>query len=149
MEKVTIPFFEQRHELLNVLVEKMALPNLELNQELSHKWTIKTLQKASEYWPKQKLVLVIGSDLVKDLPNWVDAIDILKQSQLGIVPRKGWPLIKSQITNIEVLGGQIQLLPLTIPAASSSTFRNEPYTSQIPPSILSIIKEQNLYGLKQ
>ncbi len=140
---------DQRLELLNALVKKIALPNLELKQALSHKWAVKTLEKASEYWPKRNLVLVVGSDLVKDIPTWFKARDIFKTSQLGIVPRKGWPLNDAELQAIKDLGGKSILLPLTIPETSSSDIKKQQIFSQVPTAVLPIIKEKNLYGISQ
>ncbi len=140
---------DQRHELLNVLVKTINLPNVQLNQGLSSQWAIKTLIKASEYWPDSNLVLVIGSDLVKDLPHWLEAKNILNQAQLGIVPREGWPLNKVDLQRIEDMGGRIKLLPLEIPATASSAFHSQQAISQIPEAILPILQKKNLYGISK
>ncbi len=137
----------QRHELLNALVEELALPNLELHQELSHQWAIKTLQSASELWPNKSLTLIIGSDLITDLPNWLDAKNILRKAQLGIVPRIGWPLVKHDIDTLKDIGGKVIILPLKIPATASSAINNNQIFSQIPTSILPILQQKNLYGI--
>ena len=90
---------------------------------------------------------MIGSDLAQEIPNWLQVKDLLKKARIAIAIREGWPLKQSQINKIEILGGQIDLLPLTIPASSSSIFRENFKTSQIPKSILPLLKNQNLYGL--
>ncbi len=137
----------QRIELLNALVEKLSLPNLELKQSLSHKWAIKTLEKASYYWPKKDLVLVIGSDLVKDIPTWFESKEIFKKSQIGIVPRKGWPLDDNELQNIKNMGCKSILLPLTVPKTASSDIKQKQVFSQVPKTILKIIREKKLYGV--
>ncbi len=138
---------EKRHALLEALVKGISDPNLELVQELSSPWTINTLEKANELWPQSELVFVIGSDLAQQLPNWLQAQALLKKARLGIAPRQGWPINRNHISDLQSLGGRIDLLPLTIPATSSSTVRNKPEISQIPTEILPMLLEQNLYGL--
>ena len=140
---------DQRLELLDALVKKISLPNLELKQSLSHKWAVKTLEKASNYWPTKNLVLVIGSDLVKDIPTWFEAKDIFKKSQIGIVPRKGWPLKSSELQTIKDMGGKSLLLPLTIPNTASSDIKTQHIFSQVPEAILSIIKQKKLYEISE
>ncbi len=147
--KKHIHSLNQRVELLNALVEKIALPNLELKQALSHKWAVKTLEKASIFWPAENLVLVIGSDLVKDIPTWYKASDIFKKSYLGIVPRKGWPLDNNELQKIKGMGGKSILLPLTIPETASSTIKEQQIFSQVPKAILPILKEKKLYGISE
>lgn len=138
---------ETRHELLKALVEDIDNPQLEIIQGLSSPWTITTLEKATSRWPKANFVFVIGSDLAQEIPNWLQVKDLLKKARIAIAIREGWPLKQSQINKIEVLGGKIDLLPLTIPASSSSIFRENFKTSQIPKAILPLLKNQKLYGL--
>ena len=139
----------QRLELLEALVKTLALPNLELKQSLSHKWAIKTLEKASDYWPTKNLVLIIGSDLVKDIPTWCKAKDIFRKSHIGIVPRQGWPLKSAELQTIEDMGGKSFLLPLKVPNTSSSEIKTQQIFSQVPEAILSIIKQKKLYGIRE
>ncbi len=139
---------EERHALLQVLVKTIQSENLELVQELSSPWTFMTLEKANSLWPQNKLVFVIGSDLIKDVPNWIKANEFLQKTSLGIAPREGWPINKSDVNKIKSLGGKIDLLPLKIPSASSSEARSNPKIQKIPSAVFSILLEQNLYGLK-
>jgi len=138
---------KERQKMLNALVGEISNPKLRLIQELSSPWTIKTLEKASTKWPTAELVFVIGSDLAQDVPNWAKARDILRKARIAIAPRKGWPIIKSHIEAIETLGGKLEFLPLQIPATASSEVRQKPEPTNIPPSVLQLLLEQNLYGL--
>ncbi len=137
----------QRYELLNILVETIAIPNLELKQELSSKWAVNTLDEAAKYWPDNDFFLIIGSDLIQDLPTWHEAKNLVKKASLGIVPREGWPLNKADLQLIHDLGGQTEVLPLKIPATASSAVRCQPILSQIPEAILPILQQKNLYGI--
>ncbi|KGG14795.1 MULTISPECIES: nicotinate-nucleotide adenylyltransferase [unclassified Prochlorococcus] len=140
---------KQRHELLNILVKAIALPNIELKQELSSQWAIKTIDKAIECWPGKKLILIIGSDLINDLPNWFEAKNVLSKAQLGIVPRQGWPMSNTDLKPIYDLGGVIKILPLNIPDTASSDIHTQQLLSQIPKAILPILKQKNLYGISK
>ena len=139
----------QRYELLRTLVEAIELPNLELRQELSSKWAITTLNLANKLWPKSNLVLIIGSDLVKDLPKWFKAKSILTTANLGIVPRQGWPLKDAELQLIKDMGGKANILPLKVPNTASSRIHSQPTLAQIPKAILPILREKNLYGISQ
>ena len=140
---------EKRYQLLNKLVQEIANPKLEIIQELSSPWTITTLEKARQLWPMDKLTFVIGSDLTKEIVNWLNTRDILKKASIGIVPREGWPIEKKRIKELEDLGGKVYLLPLKIPASSSSNFRKSQEISEIPHALLSLMIEEKLYGLSK
>ena len=140
---------KQRLELLNALVQEISLPNIELKQELSSKWAITTLGMATKYWPNTNLVLVIGSDLIQDIPNWVQAEDLIQKAHIGIVPRYGWPINQNELNKIHQMGGQTSLLQLDIPPSASSAIHKATNVSQIPKAILPILKRKQLYGFTQ
>ncbi len=137
----------QRQELLKILVNDLNLPNLDVNHNLSSPWALKTIEKAEHYWPNSELILIIGSDLIHQIPTWLRSKDLLKKARLGIAPREGWPIQKLAIKTIKDLGGEIDLLPLNIPATASSSIRNKPKVVDIPKAILPILIQKNLYGL--
>ncbi len=139
----------QRHKLLQALVKDLDLPQIELRQELSSPQTIKTLEIANELWPWADLVFIIGSDLAKQIPTWVQSQDLFSKVRLGIALREGWPLNNNDLKELQGLGANIDLLPFTIPASSSSNIRNYQTASQIPKSILPIILKERLYGLSK
>ncbi|WP_320666969.1 nicotinate-nucleotide adenylyltransferase [Prochlorococcus sp. MIT 1307] len=139
---------QSRHALLNALVNEIANPNLQLNQDLSSPRTIKTLDKASKIWPTNELVFVIGSDLVGQISSWENPKALMQKARIGIAPREGWPIQTEHLKSLKSLGGRVDLLPLQIPAAASSQVRLNPTTSQIPDTVLSMVLEQNLYGLR-
>ena len=140
---------DKRYQLLKALVKEINDPNLELTQGLSYPRTITTLNKAIKKWPKSKLVFIIGSDLIEQIPTWQNVKEILKKTRIGIAPRTGWPINKNQIKELERLGGKIEILPLNLPEISSSYFREEIIHSHIPDSILPILIKQNLYGVSE
>ena len=137
-----------RHALLNALVNAIANPHLQLIQDLSSPWTITTLEKASEIWPRSELIFVIGSDLAEEIPNWENPKAVMQRARIGIAPREGWPIQKKHLKHLESLGGRIDLLPLQIPFSASSKVRRNPKLSEIPDSILPVVLKQNLYGLR-
>ena len=139
---------QNRHALLNALVNEIDNPQLQLIQDLSSPWTIKTLNKASIIWPGEELVFVVGSDLAEQIPTWEDPKAVMKKARIGIAPRQGWPLQEKHFTALESLGARIDLLPLQIPSSASSQVRNNPKLSEIPEAILPMMLENNLYGLK-
>ena len=145
-KKHQIPLLK-RTQLLRVLVKTISHPNLELVQELSSPWTIYTLKKALQLWPKASFSFVIGSDLASQVPKWLDAKSIFNKATLAIAMRDGWPINHSHLEEIKQLGGEIDLLPFNIPKSSSSKFRETPQEVLVPRELIPLLLEENLYGL--
>jgi nicotinate-nucleotide adenylyltransferase len=137
---------EKRLELLSTLVQSMQAPRLQLVQELSSPYAITTLQRAEERWPGLPLSFVVGSDLTGQIPRWKDAASLLQRCRLVIVPRQGWPLQHQDLDRLRSLGGQVEILPLTIPATASSSIRQRPAADQIPAALHPLLLKQNFYG---
>ncbi len=136
-----------RKKMLSALVRAISNPHLQLVQELSSPRTITTLKRAKDLWPTKDLIFIIGSDLTREVPNWVQAKDIMQKANIGIAPREGWPVTSVDIEMLQSLGGEVEILPLKIPATASSKVRNQTVTSDIPKVILPILLKENLYGL--
>ena len=138
-----------RHRLLEALVEAINDPRLRLHQELSSPWAITTLERAAELWPKAELVFVVGSDLAPQIPRWKQGAALLRGCRLAIAPRLGSPMTAAGLKSLHDLGGRLEILPLSIPATSSSTVRQQPDASAIPASVWPIVMKHNLYGFER
>ncbi len=147
-KKHVIPL-RKRSQLLKILVEGISNPQLEQVQSLSSPWTIHTLQKANKLWPESKFSFVIGSDLTAQVPKWLNAKSVLHRTTIAIAIREGWPINREHVQEIENLGGRIEILPIKIPASSSSKFRESHQRSLIPSELLPILVQENLYGITE
>lgn len=137
-----------RASLLEALVEGLEKPGLRLDQSLSSPRAVETLERARQQWPDAELVFVVGSDLLPQIQRWYAADEILHRCRLAVVPRLGWPLDSLQIDQLNRRGGQVEVLPLEIPAAASSTIRRHPDPQLVPSELWPVLLEQNLYGLR-
>ncbi len=138
---------ELRSRLLRALVEAIADPRLRVEPELSSPWAIETLERARARWPGQRLVFVVGSDLVPQLPGWRRSREILAACELAIAPRHGWPLAEADLERLRDLGGRLRVLPLEVPASASSRIRERPDPASIPPELWPVLVPHNPYGL--
>ena len=145
-KKHQIPLLK-RTQLLRILVKKISHPKLELVQELSSPRTIHTLKKAFQLWPEASFSFVIGSDLAMQVPKWLNAKSILSKVRIAIAMRDGWPISDLQLAKIKKLGGKVEILPFTIPESSSSKFRERPQKILVPKELVTLLLEENLYGL--
>jgi nicotinate-nucleotide adenylyltransferase len=137
---------ELRAALLQALVDQLANPRLSLEQQLSSPRAIETLARAQALWPGAELVFVVGSDLVSQIPRWVQAQQLLGQCRLAVVPRQGWPLEEADLERLRQLGARIGVLPLAIPASASSLIRHHPSPDLVPPALWPQLVKHNLYG---
>ena len=145
-KKHQIPLLK-RTQLLRILVKKISHPKLELVQELSSPRTINTLKKAFQLWPEASFSFVIGSDLAVQVPKWLNAKSILNKATIAIAMRDGWPISDNQLEDITNLGGEIDLLPFSIPESSSSKFRAKPQEVLVPKELVPLLLAENLYGI--
>ncbi len=137
---------ELRAALLQALVEQLANPRLRLEQRLSSPRTIETLDRARALWPEAELVVVVGSDLVSQIPRWYRAEQWLGQCRLAVVPRQGWALQQADLGRLRQLGARVEVLPLTIPASASSQIRHHPSPELVPAALWPALVKHNLYG---
>lgn len=80
---------EHRMAMLSLLIEEINAQkaNIALHPELSSRRTLETLKRAKNYWSDADYTLVVGSDLVQQIPQWYQIETLLKQVELLIIPR--------------------------------------------------------------
>ena len=140
---------ELRARMLSTLIHSLNNPQIHLEQELSHRWAIETLQRAARRWPERTLVFVVGGDLAPQIPRWHRAQELLQGCRLAVVPRRGYPMDPGALETLRQLGAELEVLELAIPASASSEVRQQPQRDAIPEVIWSELLKHNLYGLGQ
>ncbi len=140
---------EHRLAMLRLLISDLASsrPNLGFYPEISHPRTIETVRRSQKIWPNDSFTLAIGSDLVGQLCQWYRAEELLKQVDILVVPRPGYPLDDQAIAKIRQRGTSASIADgLQVPAVSSTKYRETGNSDQaIPPSIEAYIQRKKLY----
>lgn len=149
---------EHRSRMLKLLIEEIKLTrqNIGIYPEISSPRTIVTVGRAKEIWPDADLTLVLGSDLVsrqaqgnnhKGLPilGWYQVEDLLRQVQLLIVPRPGYPLSEVDLEQLQQLGAKVAIADLAAPAVSSTAYRENGDTTSLTPPVKAYIHQEHLY----
>lgn len=136
-----------RTRLLGTLVAAIDHPQLSVEQDLSSPWAIETLARAQQRWPDDRLVFVVGSDLLPQLPRWKQVEELLRGCDLAIAPRRGWPLAEADLERLRSMGARIEVLPLEIPASASSRIRDQPDPALVPAELWPVLLHHNPYGL--
>jgi nicotinate-nucleotide adenylyltransferase len=140
---------EHRSRMLRLLIEEIEPPrgNISLYQSLSSPRTLETISRAREYWGFQvHLTLVIGSDLVCQMPRWYQIAKLLRQVQLLVVPRPGYAVDEVGIEELRKLGAEIAIADLQAPAVSSTAYRENGDPQAITPPIEDYIHQEQLYA---
>ncbi|HLP89215.1 MAG TPA: nicotinate-nucleotide adenylyltransferase [Nostocaceae cyanobacterium] len=137
-----------RAAMLQLLISNIEVTkqNIALEQELSSFRTLETVKKAQAKWGNEvEYTLVIGSDLLTQLPRWYQIENLLQQVQLLVIRRPGYVIDQSSVERIRQLGGKIAIAPLTGLDVSSSNFRQQKDPQTLTPPVVAYIHQQHLY----
>lgn len=136
-----------RLEMVRILIETTNFPrsNVELHPEISNPRTLITLKQAQQIWTEANFSLVVGADIVLQLPSWYRSEELLAQVSIVVIPRSGYVLTKEQLQRIEKYPHQITIADLTVPGVSSSSFREQKDRSGVPKAVLQYIDGNYLY----
>jgi nicotinate-nucleotide adenylyltransferase len=141
----------QRAAMLEILVAEILAPtNAKICQQLSHRYTIKTIALAREIWPTAELVLTIGADLVEQIERWQGGTELLRQVNLLVIPRPGWEIRPEMLQRLADLGCQLQLVEeLSTLAVSSTAMRQTSDLADLrmglTPAVTQYIDRNHLY----
>jgi nicotinate-nucleotide adenylyltransferase len=141
----------QRSQMLELLIDALNLPierHAQVHPELSSQRTIETVITAQKIWTDGEFTLVIGADLIPQLPQWYRVSELLTLVSLLVVPRQGNLIEPIDLQALVDLGTKITIAPLNTPAISSTSVRTNPHTAiqGLTPSVATYIQQQVLYG---
>ena len=138
---------EHRVAMLHLLIADIngLKHNIALEQELSSLRTLETLEKAKQRWGEAEFTLVIGSDLLAQLPDWYRIEDLLQQVQLLVVPRPGYAIDESSLQVVENLGGKLAVANFIGPDVSSTAYRENGDKEALTPLVVDYIHKEHLY----
>jgi nicotinate-nucleotide adenylyltransferase len=137
-----------RLQMLQLLIQESQLPpeKVQLYTELSHPHTLTTLERAQQRWPHAQFTLVVGTDVVPQLPHWYRAAELLRQVRVYIVPRQGYPLEPADVEHLRQMGAQVSVASITPPPVSSTHYREHGHSASLMPSIKDYIEREQLYA---
>ena len=134
-----------RSHLLKTLIENLDNPKILFNQSVSSQWAVDSIKKCKRIYELDNLDFVIGSDLIKDIFYWKDFDKIIKEVSFFIIVRDGYPVESSTLKSLETYKVKFQISTIKIPNISSSTLRSNFNYSNLPTSLIDIVKKNNLY----
>lgn len=136
-----------RIAMLKLLIEDLESPyrNVHLHPELSQSRTIHTLEIAKQHWRAARFTLVIGSDLIEQLPRWYRIDDLLQEVALLVVPRPGYPLSENSLEALKHRGANLAIADLMGLNTSSTSYRERGAVDGLTPPIEDYIHREQLY----
>jgi len=134
-----------RSHLLKTLIEDLDNPKILFNQSVSSQWAVKSIKKCKEIYEFNNLDFVIGSDLIKDIFHWKNFDKIILEVSFFIILREGYPVESNILQMLETYKVKFKISTIKIPNISSSTLRSSLNYSNLPTSLIDIVKKNNLY----
>ena len=134
-----------RSYLLKTLIDDLDNPKILFNQKISSQWAIESIKKCKEIYKFNNLDFVIGSDLIKDIFYWKNFDKIILEVSFFIILREGYPVESNTLKMLETYRVKFKISTIKTPNISSSKFRLNFNCSNLPSSLIDIVKKNNLY----
>jgi len=134
-----------RSHLLKTLINDLDNPKILFNQKISSPWAIESIKKCKEIYKFNNLDFVIGSDLIKDIFYWKNFDKIILEVSFFIILREGYPVESNTLKMLETYRVKFKISTIKTPNISSSKFRLNFNCSNLPSSLIDIVKSNNLY----
>ena len=123
----------------------MNNPKIIFNQKISSQWAIESIEECKKIYPFSKIDFVIGSDLITEIFSWKNFDKITHTVQLLIIKREGYPIGSKTLKMLKTNKVIFKISSLNIPNISSSMVRLNNNYSDLPKSLIDIVKKNNLY----
>ena len=134
-----------RSHLLKTLIDDLDNPKILFNQKISSQWAVESIRKCKEIYKFNNLDFVIGSDLIGDIFCWKNFDKIINEVSFFIILREGYPVESNTLKMLETYKVKFRISNTKIPNISSSKFRLNFNYSNLPTSLIDIVKKNNLY----
>ena len=134
-----------RSHLLKTLIDDLDNPKILFNQKISSQWAIESIKKCKEIYKFNNLDFVIGSDLIKDIFYWKNFDKIILEVSFFIILREGYPVESNTLKMLETYKVKFKISTIKTPNISSSKLRLNLNCSNLPSSLIDIVKRNNLY----
>ena len=134
-----------RNLLLKSLIKDINNPKIIFNQKISSQWAIESIEECKKIYPFSKVDFVIGSDLITEIFSWKNFDKIIHTVKLLIIKREGYPIGSKTLKMLKTNKVIFEISSLNIPNISSSMVRLNNNYSDLPKSLIDIVKKNNLY----
>ncbi len=137
-----------RSLLLEKLISEFDNPHIIFDPYLSSPWAINSIKRCKAKYSSDQIDFVVGSDLISEMFTWKNINQIIEEVKLIIISREGYPIKEKYLLQIKKNNGDFEVLNLKIPNVSSSMIRENSEHFGLPQSLISVVKNNNLYDFK-
>ena len=134
-----------RNLLLKSLIKDINNPKIIFNETISSQWAIESIEECKKIYPFSKVDFVIGSDLITEIFSWKHFDKIIHAVKLLIIKREGYLIESNTLKMLKKNKVIFEIYSLNIPNISSSMVRLNNNYSDLPKSLIDIVKKNNLY----
>ena len=134
-----------RKLLLESLIKDINNPKIIFNQKISSQWAIESIEQCKKIYAVNQLDFVIGSDLITEISSWKNFDKIIHEVKLLIIQREGYPIESNTLKMLKSKKVMFAISSFNIPNISSSMVRLNNGYSNLPKSLIDIVKKNNLY----
>ncbi len=136
---------KDRMRMLEIVIEQLDTSNLILREDLSEPRSLHSVEKARKLWEDGEYFLVVGSDIVAQVPSWYKSKELLAKAKLLVIPRPGYEVKPDAIAKIKQYGGESAIASFLAPPTSSTAYREKRDPHVVSPLIENYIRQENLY----
>ena len=134
-----------RNLLLKTLIKDINNPKIKFNQKISRPWAFESIEECKKIYEFNKIDFVIGSDLITDIFSWKNFEKIIREVKFIVIKREGYPIESNTLKMLETNKVIFEISSLNIPKISSSMVRLNNNYSDLPKSLIDLVKKNNLY----
>ncbi len=138
-----------RAQMLRLMISTLAQKEkVSVHQELSDRYSIHSIARARQIWPNARFSLVVGADLIAQLPKWYKAEEIFSQVEILVFPRPGYAVEGSALSDLRRLAKVAIAHPSSQHDIASSRYRQSrchEVSVDLPPVIRDYVAARNLY----
>lgn len=148
------PTPEQRLAMTRLAAEEsplLAVSDLEISRP-GKSYTWQTIRQLRERYPREELVLLVGTDMLCSMPEWRDADQILREASVAVLPRGGkqeGQRIAEGTDNLRRMGGRVRTVDCDPSEISSTQLRRllafRCASEFLSPAVEGYIRENGLY----
>ena len=134
-----------RSLLLKTLIEDLNNPKIIFNQNISSPYAIESIKKCKTIYTLKNLDFVLGSDLIAEIFSWKNFDKFIQEVKLLIIQREGYPIKSNTMQMLKTYKVTFEISSLKIPNISSSMVRLNNNYSDLPKSLIDVVKKNRLY----
>ena len=138
-----------RAQMLRLMISTLdKKEKVTVNQGLSDRYSIHSIARARKIWPHARFSLVVGADLIAQLPKWYKAEEIFSQVEILVFPRPGYAVEGSDLLALQQVAEVAIAHPPNQHDIASSRYRQnrcDEIPGDLPPVIRDYISARELY----